>query len=178
MKTKVTNANKTMMAALISVVAVAAAVALPQACHLLGRWLGVQSALGEMLLPMHLPVMLAGFFGGPVAGLVAGLTSPVISFGLTGMPASLMVPFMMIELATYGLVAALLRKNSLPAVVKVLAVQVAGRAVRALALVVAAYGLGMTTPPMAVIWTSISAGAVGILLQLALIPALLRVVKK
>ena len=60
------NSMKTLSAAyvgrqaLLTAIAVAVAVVLPQLCHLLGGQLGVGTSLGEMLLPMHLPVMLAG----------------------------------------------------------------------------------------------------------------------
>ena len=166
--------NKTLFAALVSVAAVSLAVALPQLFHLVGGWLGVQTALGEIFLPMHLPVMLAGFFGGPIAGLVVGLASPLISHGLTGMPLAVMLPFMMVELAGYGVCAGLLRRHKMPTVCKVLIAQVAGRGLRALALVVAHYGLDVKAPPLSIIWTSISLGLVGIVLQLVLIPLLMK----
>ena len=164
-------------AALVSVCAVAACVALPQVFHLLGLWTGVGSALGEMLLPMHLPVMLAGMMGGPVTGLVCGIASPLISFALTGMPKAALLPFMVVELAVYGLCAGLLRNHKMPTVCKVLLAQVVGRAVRALVLV-AAVQMELTRLPISLIWTSISAGAVGIILQLVLIPAVMRLVRR
>ena len=167
----------TAYAALISVCAVVACVALPQVFHLLGRWTGVGTALGEMLLPMHLPVMLAGLLAGPVAGLTAGAISPFISFSLTTMPGAAMVPFMMVELAVYGLCAGLLRDHKMPTVCKVLIAQVAGRLVRALVLV-AAVQLELTRLPISLIWTSITVGVAGILLQLVLIPVLMRAVRR
>ena len=160
--------------ALLTALMVSVAVILPQVCHLLGGQLGLGSALGEMLLPMHLPVMLAGMLWGPWAGLFCGMLSPMASFALTGMPGVALLPFMTVELAVYGLTAGLLSKRAMPALAKVVLIQVAGRAARALALVVAAYGLNLATPPLAVIWTSLSAGAIGLLLQLVLIPVLVR----
>ena len=167
----------TAYAALISVCAVVACVALPQVFHLLGRWTGVGTALGEMLLPMHLPVMLAGLLAGPVAGLTVGAISPFISFSLTAMPGVAMVPFMMVELAVYGLCAGLLRGHRMPTVAKVLIAQVAGRAVRALVLV-AAVQMELTRLPISLIWTSITVGVAGIALQLVLIPVLMRAVRR
>ena len=155
---------------LLAMVVITAAVALPQACHLLGRQLGYGSALGEMLLPMHLPVMLAGMLGGPVTGLVCGVLSPLVSFALTGMPLPNMLPFMVVELAVYGLCAGLLRRTNLPGFVQVVLVQVAGRAVRALVLAVAVYGFGFTGLPISVVWTSVYAGLAGILIQWAVLP--------
>ena len=164
-------------AALVSVCAVAACVALPQVFHLLGRWTGVGSALGEMLLPMHLPVMVAALLAGPVAGVTVGALSPLISFSLTAMPGSALLPFMMVELAVYGLCAGLLRNHKMPTVCKVLIAQVVGRAVRALVLV-AAVQMELTRLPVSLIWTSIFTGAVGILLQLLLIPVVMRMVRR
>ncbi len=174
MKTSIRAKNPVAFMALISVGAVTLAVALPQFFHLLGGWLGVQTALGEMLLPMHLPVMLAGLWGGPVAGLLAGLVSPIISFGLTNMPVAAMVPFMTVELAGYGLTAGLLSRHKMPVLGKVLLTQVAGRVARAVVLLVAVYGFDVSKPAVSIIWTSISAGLAGILLQWALIPLLVR----
>ena len=164
-------------AALVSVCAVVACVALPQVFHLLGLWTGVGSALGEMLLPMHLPVMVAALLAGPVAGVSVGCLSPLISFSLTAMPGAALLPFMMVELAVYGLCAGLLRNHKMPTVCKVLIAQVVGRAVRALVLV-ASVQMELTRLPISLIWTSISAGVVGIILQLLLIPAVMRLVRR
>ena len=48
---------------LLTVGAIAGAVALPQVVHLIGAAAGVGTALGELLLPMHFFVLLAGLFG-------------------------------------------------------------------------------------------------------------------
>ena len=130
-----------------------------------------------MLLPMHLPVMLAGIFGGPVVGLLCGVASPLISAALTGMPLPAMLPFMMVELAVYGLTTGLLRRKQCPAFVKVLLVQVAGRFVRAVVLAVAVYGFGFDRLPISLIWTSIAAGLAGIFIQWAVLPPVWRRVR-
>lgn len=174
MKANVLNATWLLKKALLSALTVTVAVALPWLCHLLGGHLGLGSGLGEMLLPMHLPVMLAGMLWGPEVGLICGVASPLVSFALTNMPGPAMVPFMVVELAVYGLSAGLLTRSPLPVFPRVLLTQLAGRAVRALVLVVAIYGFGFTALPLSIVWTSISAGVVGILLQWALIPLLLR----
>lgn len=155
---------------LLAMMVVMAAVALPQACHVLGARWGYGSALGEMLLPMHLPVMLAGVLGGPLTGLVCGIASPLISFFLTAMPKAVMLPFMTVELATYGLCAGFLRRTHLPALVQVMLVQVAGRVARAVVLAVAIYGFGFTGLPISLVWTSVVTGLAGILIQWAVLP--------
>ena len=60
---------------------------------------------GPILVPMHIPVLLAGLICGPLFGLIAGVAGPLISHLITGMPGSAVVPVMMIELGTFGLVA-------------------------------------------------------------------------
>lgn len=79
-------------------------------------------------------------------------------FGLTAMPGSAMLPFMMLELFSYGLLAGLLKDVKLPSVVKVLAVQVGGRAIHALAILSAVYVIGSNRIPAAVIINSIRTG--------------------
>lgn len=166
-----------------AVLAVIAAVALPQLFHLVGMVSGLGSAPGETFLPMHISIFLVGFFAGPLAGLAAGALSLAISFLLTtaagaSMPALPMLPYMTVELAVYGLVTGLFsdaRKTKLPPFVALLLAQVAGRAARALALVVGVLGFGFG-PGISVIWTSIAAGLPGLILQWTLIPLLVALV--
>lgn len=157
------------MQTLVAVLALVSAVALPQIFHILGSFSGLGTALGEAFLPMHLPIILAGLLAGPYAGAAAGALSPLLSFLLTGMPGAAMLPFMCVELCVYGLTAGLLGSVKLPTVVKVLAAQIAGRAVRAAAILA---GINLFGSPVkaSVIWTSITAGVFGIALQLILIP--------
>lgn len=149
--------------------AVAGALALPQLVHWLGAVSGMGSALGETLLPMHLAVILAGLFAGPLVGLAAGTISPAVSFLLSGMPAAAVLPFMTVELAGYGLAAGLFASVRMPAFFKLLIAQVAGRALRSAAVLIAFYGFGGGLP-VASIWTSIVTGLPGIVLQWALVP--------
>ena len=77
-----------------TVIALISAVALPQIIHVIGAVSGMGTSLGEALLPMHLPIILAGLLGGSYVAGIAGLLSPLLSFALTGMPTSAMLPFM------------------------------------------------------------------------------------
>lgn len=147
---------------------------LPQLFHLLGLVSGLGTAPGEVFLPMHLPVLLIGLLAGPLAGGAAGLFSPVVSALLTGMPGAALLPFMMVELTIYGVAAGLLRGSRLPVFWQVLLAQIAGRAVRAGAILLAVYGFGHTAVPVAIIWNSIAVGVWGILLQWALLPLLVQ----
>jgi len=158
---------------LAAAAAIIAAVALPQIFHAMGYISGLGTSLGETFLPMHLPILLVGLIAGPYAGAAAGLLSPLISYGLTGMPSSVMLPFMMIELCAYGLFSGLLRNTKLPCIAKVVITQISGRAVRAAAILVSVYALGNTALPVAVIWKSIATGIFGLALQWTLIPLIM-----
>jgi hypothetical protein len=158
---------------LAATAAVVAAVALPQLFHVLGLISGAGPAVGATLLPMQLPVLLAGFLAGPLAGLAAGVLSPLVSFALSGMPAAILLPFLMLELAAYGLAAGYLRRAHLPRIGQLLIVQIVGRAVRAAAILFAVYALGSALAPAAQIKDMLLTGLPGIVLQWALIPLLL-----
>lgn len=146
------------------------AVAIPQILHVVGAVSGVGSSLGEVLLPMHLPIMLAGFAAGPLVGAVAGFAAPLISFALTGMPGAALLPFMMIELCAYGLFAGLLKNVKAPAILKVLSVQLLGRAIRAAAILIAVYAFSFDGIKVQIIWNSVVTGLLGLCLQWIIIP--------
>ncbi|WP_040196892.1 hypothetical protein [Candidatus Soleaferrea massiliensis] len=161
--------NKSIM----TVLTVVAAIVLPQVFHAVGMVSGTGAMLGSAFLPMHLPVLLAGLMGGPAVGVIAGALSPVISAGISGMPAAAVLPFMVIELAGYGLVGGFLAKTKLPVFAKLVLTQAAGRALRAAAVLIAVYGLGSQAVQAVQIWNMVTTGLPGILLQWALIPLLI-----
>lgn len=154
------------------VTAVVAAVALPQFFHALGAVSGLGTALGECFLPMHLPVILVGFIAGPAVGAVAGLLAPAISFALSGMPAAVVLPFMMAELCFYGLASGFLSKVKMPVIFKVLLVQVIGRLARLAAVFTAVTVFDNTGVTVSSVWNAVLTGLPGIILQLVLIPLL------
>jgi len=65
---------------------------------------------GVVFLPMHIPVLICGILCGFPYGLVCGLVTPLLSALLTGMPPMIMLPSMLSELATYGLITSLLMR--------------------------------------------------------------------
>ncbi|KAB8288739.1 hypothetical protein DSM100688_0741 [Bifidobacterium ramosum] len=169
-----------------AIIAVVAAVALPQVFHVAGAALGLGTMVGQTLLPMHLPVLLVGLLAGPFAGLATGALAPIVSFLLTGMPMAPMVPFMVIELASYGLFAGLLRGVRLPAavpsplgwLVRLVGAQVAGRVIDALAIAVAVSLLGNTTMTVASVGAAVVTGLPGLVLQWVLVPVIMTVVDR
>ena len=153
-----------------TVLAIVAAVALPQLFHVIGAVSGRGTALGVAFLPMHLPIIFVGLIAGPAVGAIAGAAAPLASFLLSGMPMLAVLPFMMIELCAYGLVAGLLREIKLPSLVKVVIAQLAGRVVLTVATAVAVFAFGSGNS-IAATWTSdLAAGLPGLALQWALIP--------
>ncbi len=158
-----------------AVAAIVAAVTLPQLLHTVGIISGSGAALGEIFLPMHLPVMLAGFFAGPVVGLTVGVCAPVISYFMTGMPNAALLPFMAVELLVYGLSSGLIKDVQIPSILKVLSVQITGRAVRGALIMGAVLLFGFDRLDISIIWLSVKTGFIGILIQLIVIPILVRI---
>lgn len=163
---------------LATIAAIAGAVIVPQIFHALGAALGLGTALGETFLPMHLPILLVGLLAGPYAGAIAGMFGPLVSFAFSGMPGIAMLPFMMLELCVYGLTTGLLRNVKLPVIMKVIFAQIAGRVLRAAAILVAVYGLGSESVPVASIWMSIGTGIFGIALQWISLPLITHCVER
>lgn len=131
---------------------------------------------GQVFLPMHIPVLLGGFVLGPVFGFFVGLFSPIISSVLTGMPAVGRLPFMMIELAVYGLVSGLMyntfkfNKKKMGTYISLLTAQLCGRIVYAISLFVAVNLMGIQCGgPIAAVTATVS-GVPGIIIQVLIIP--------
>jgi hypothetical protein len=78
----------------------------PIAAHFFGG-----AAAGRLFLPMHFFVLGAGLLLGWRVGLAVGVLTPLISFSLTGMPLAAVLPFIAIELASYGFFAGLLQER-------------------------------------------------------------------
>jgi len=140
--------------------------------------------LGSMLLPMHIPVLLCGFICGPVWGLAVGLVAPLLRFLMFSAPPMPTAAIMALELATYGLLAglfyrALPKKIGFTFVALILAM-IGGRIVWG-AATYGVYAVGFSDS--AFTWQAFASGAVlvawpGILIQLALIPALMIALRK
>ena len=58
---------------------------------------------GRIFLPMHIPVLLCGLTCGGPWGLLCGLAGPILSSMLTGMPGAPVLPGMLVECGVYGL---------------------------------------------------------------------------
>ncbi|MCR5177005.1 MAG: ECF transporter S component [Anaerovibrio sp.] len=146
---------------------IAVGVLLPIAFHMLG-------ASGRLFLPMHIPVLMGGLLLGPVYGLAVGVAVPVISSLVTGMPPVFpILPMMTAELATYGFLSGFLyKKCRLRLFVSMLGAMVAGRITCILMLALFAEWLQIKADPVLYVLAGIWGGAVGIVMQLVLIPIL------
>ena len=131
---------------------------------------------GSIFLPMHIPVLLCGLICGWPFGAVCGLLGPFISSIVTGMPPAAMLPSMMIECCTYGLVTGLMMKfvrtksYAADLYISMVAAMAMGRVVAGLAK---AWILAPGTPAFAWVTTSLVTGIPGIAIQLVLMPILI-----
>ena len=98
MKNKCSVKNMTLTA-----VCVALCVVLPIAFH------SIPDA-GSVFLPMHIPVLICGMICGWPYGFICGLMGPLVSSALTGMPPIAILPAMMLECGTYGMVSGIMLK--------------------------------------------------------------------
>lgn len=152
---------------------------LPQLFHLTG----IPQA-GEVFLPMHIPVLLTGFVVGWEYGLAVGALTPLISYLLTGMPGTVRLPFMIGELAVYGLVSGLLYRNAglkdkkFGELTALVASMAAGRAFYALMLLVASELLNIKCGGMIAAVNATVKGVYGIGLQLLVLPPTVYAAKK
>ena len=138
---------------------------------------GVQA--GSIFLPMFFFVLLAGLLGGWRAGLLVGLCTPLISFGVSGMPLLPVLPQMTIGCVFYGLIAGLLRgKFHLRIIWALIGAMIVGWLAR-LGFIAAVFLLyGGEVSPLAYMWAVVLQGLPGIAIQLALIPLIIRVGEK
>ena len=134
---------------------------------------------GTVLLPMHIPVLLCGFLCGPKYGGLCGLLTPVLSCMLTGMPVAYpMLPIMICELVAYGLIAGwAYQKRHFPIYPALLLAMLAGRCAYGAAF--AGLLLAATGPLQALsVTAAVVTGLPGILLQLIVVPLLVRLIQK
>lgn len=138
---------------------------------------------GSMLLPMHLPVLLCGFLCGWPYGLAIGFIAPLLRSLLFGMPPMMPVAVAMaFELATYGAVAGFLmarmpRKLS-SILIGLICSMLAGRLVWGLVSWILYTLLGNPFSWAIFFAGAFAKAALGIAVQLVLIPAVVLAVWK
>lgn len=153
---------------------VALGVVLPQLVHLI---LGPTG--GSFILPMHFPVFVAAFLLGPGTAALISLVMLTISFFLTGMPPVPILYFMAAELPIYALVAGTLyQRLHVPLPGSLLLAMLAGRGAMALAAYALQYTLQLHLSPGVYVAGALTKGLVGALLQLLVIPVLMKLLEK
>ena len=158
----------------MSAVCIALCVVLPIAFHSIPDG-------GSVFLPMHIPVLICGLICGWPYGLLCGLMGPLLSSMLTGMPPVAMLPAMMVECGTYGLVSGLVlkfvRTNRAVAdlYIALVCAMVAGRIVSGIAkALIFTPGLSLSAWITASFVTAIP----GILIQLVFLPGVVLTLMK
>ena len=140
--------------------------------------------IGDTLLPMHIPALLCGFICGPWYGLVTGLMIPLFKSLISSMPP--IYPnavWMALELATYGFVAGFLyrikkKTSTVYVYICLTAAMLAGRIVWGIAKAVLLGLKGKVFGISAFIAGAFADAVPGIVIQLVLIPLLLKVLEK
>lgn len=140
--------------------------------------------IGDSLLPMHFPVLLCGFICGWKYAALIGFIMPFLRSGLFSMPP--IYPnavWMAFELATYGFVSGLLyskRKSESAAwiYISLITAMLSGRIVWG---IVKGILLGISGKPFlmaAFISGGFTDAFLGIVLQIILIPSIIKIIKK
>ena len=164
----------------ITAVFLAMALLLPQVFHVFPI-----PNTGNVFLPMHIPVILCGYIVGPVYGLVLGAVSPILSFLLTGMPNTARLPFMICELAAYGLTAGLTYNHlfckgnkTIRVYASLILTMICGRVAYFIGLVIAIYLLHMENLTVGAVMSAVVLGLPGIIIQFIFIPAIIFAIDK
>jgi hypothetical protein len=146
---------------------------MPMAFHAFG-------GAGKIFLPMHLTVLVAGFLLPPVNALAVGMLTPFLSSVLTGMPVTYpMMPIMIVELGTYALVISLLNKNRIDSIyLKLVVAMISGRIMAGIMVFAMATVVGLKMKPLIFIQGSIITGIPGIIIQLIMIPLVVKVLEQ
>lgn len=131
---------------------------------------------GSVLLPMHIPVLICGFLCGWRYGMVSGLILPILASSLTSMPPLFPTAVSMsVELATYGLLTGLVYQFTNGKVfISLISAMIGGRIVMGLANSFL-FNLADNTYSITLfISGAILTALPGIIIQLIIIPILIR----
>jgi len=150
---------------------VAMDVAVPWLCHT------IHPLAGPIFLPMFFFILLAGLLFGWRAGLLVGILTPLVSYGISGMPFLERLPTIVIEASFYGLSAGLFRERfKLNVFWSLLGAMVIGRLAAALALLIMHWSGDSNSPVL--VWQAIKQGWPGIAIQLVFLPTISIVLEK
>ena len=146
---------------------------LPQMFH----FLPIANA-GKIMLPMHIPAILAGYLLGRKSGMIVGFLSPVLSCLMFQMPAPLFMPIMAVELLVYGFAAGTLGIKIKNTYASLISVMVAGRIASGAMHLIMANVFGLHQFNLQMFTFGLITGIPGMILQLAIIPPMIKLVRK
>ncbi len=159
----------------ITALCIAIGIVLPTMLH------GIPNA-GSIFLPLHFTVLICGLTCGAVYGGISGVLTTLLSHMMTGMPPAFILPSMICELATYGIIAGFMydfikvRNKNTKIVVSLVSAMLLGRIVygllNAILFQVGTYNLNIWMTSMFI--TALP----GIIVQLLLIPFVVRAIEK
>lgn len=152
--------------ALFIVIFTALSVALPWFCHQF-------NLAGPTFLPMHFFVLMAGLLFGWRVGLFVGFLTPLVSFLSSGMPPVILLPTITLEVMAYGFFAGLMREKKIDLWLGLILALIFGK----LVLFFSAWLL-MSVSPVNYLYNAVKTGLPGLLIQLALLPFLVRAVQR
>lgn len=135
---------------------------------------------GQVFLPMHIPVLLGGFLLSPLWAALVGMLVPIISSIATGMPPLFPTALQMFfELAVYGFVVAYLyQKLRLAIYPSLIGGMLAGRTIAGLVnYVLLTHFLAQAFSPSAFVTAMFVTSLPGILIQLVMIPIMVKLLK-
>ncbi len=152
-------------------------------CYVLPNFTGSIPQIGSMLLPMHIPVLLCGFLCGPLWGIAVGASAPIMRSALVGMPPMYpMAVSMAFELAAYGALCGLfyprMSKNMKGIYYALILSMIGGRIVYGLLQMAIILPSGGSYTLAAFLASTITGSIPGILLQLLIVPILVRALEK
>ena len=148
---------------------VALAVSIPWACHT------IHPGAGPTFLPLFFFVLLSGAFLGWRAGALVGLLTPLISYGLSGMPVVQLLPSIISQATVYGLAAGLFYRHLRRGLfISLVGANVVGR-LAAFFLMAQIADLDYATH---LAWSALQRGWPGIVLQLLLLPPIVIFLEK
>lgn len=135
---------------------------------------------GQVFLPMHIPVLLCGFILGGGYGAIVGFITPFLNSALTGMPTIYPIGLSMaLELATYGFLSGYLyKKKKMNIFISLIISMLFGRIVSGAANYILLSMQGKPYVFKMFITASFVTPVLGIILQLILIPVIVKLINK
>ncbi|BEP29650.1 ECF transporter S component [Helicovermis profundi] len=134
---------------------------------------------GQIFLPMHISVFIAGFVLVPELALMVGLLTPILSSLTTGMPPLFPISIiMMFELGIYGATVSILyRRLKQNIYVSLIVAMIFGRLMAGITVWVMTIGFGVKMNPFFYLKSAILTGLPGIIIQIILIPVIIKALK-